>query len=109
MNDLERYALNALAARARDRTRERADSEDWRDWMWPESYRRYVALLRTVKTHVGVNGSVFCRVSGPDVDVWGYVASEALDGAFGELGMDGDDWMIEDIRPGIYRLTRTAA
>lgn len=106
MTDLEKIALDVIAERARQAFQDRADNEHWRDWNYPDSYRRYVALLRSGRTWVGCNGSVFARVTGPDVDIWGYVASDALDNAGQDLG---DSWMIEDIRPGIYRLTRPAA
>jgi hypothetical protein len=107
MTDLERIALNVIAQRAAERFTERADTENWRDWTYPDSYRRYVAMLRTGQAWVGCNGSVFARVTGPDVDIWGYAASEALDSAGQDL--TDPEWMIEDIRPGVCRLTRKAA
>ena len=105
MTDLERIALNTIAGHAAEAFQERADREWWRDWSDTDAYRRYVATLRSGRTWVGCNGSVFARVTGPDVDIWGYVAADALDHAGQDLG---DGWMIEDIRPGIYRLTRAA-
>lgn len=106
MTDLERIALNLLAERALDALNSRADGEWWQDWCDTGAYRRFVATLRSGRTWVGVNGSVFCRVTGPDVDIWGYVAADALDHAGQDLG---DGWMIADVRPGVYRLMRAPA
>ena len=106
MTDLERIALNMIAGEAQSALNERADREDWREWSDMDAYRRFVATLRSGRTWVGCNGSVFARVTGPDVDIWGYVAADALDHAGQDLG---DGWMIGDVRPGIYRLTRIPA
>jgi hypothetical protein len=106
MTDLERIALNVIAERARRSMQDRAEREWWQDWSDTGAYRRFVATLRSGRTWVGCNGSVFCRVTGPDVDIWGYVAADALDHAGQDLG---DGWTIEDVRPGICRLTRRAA
>ena len=102
MTDLEKIALHVIADRALTAMRDRADNEPWQDWSDTDAYRRFVATLRSGKTWVGGTGSVFARVTGPDVDCWGYVAADALDHAGQDLG---DGWTIEDVRPGIYRLT----
>ena len=106
MTDLEKIALNMLAERALGALHDRADNEWWRDWCDTDAYRRFVATLRSGRTWVGCNGSVFCRVTGPDVDIWGYVAADALDHAGQDLG---DGWTIGDVRPGVYRLTHIPA
>jgi hypothetical protein len=99
LNDLERLALGVLAERAQAWFTNTADTAWADDWQSLDAFRRYVATLRSGKTWVGCCGSVFARVTGD----FGYVAMYALD----NLNIPGDDpWMIDEIRPNVYRLKR---
>jgi hypothetical protein len=61
--------------------RDHASRVDFRDWSSIDSYRAFVALLRSgTAWRVGAN-TVVAMVSGPDADVWGYVVANAFDDA----------------------------
>lgn len=68
-----------VAAAANAWFQKMADSEDAHDWINRDSYRAYVAMLRTGRARV-VNGTkVVARVA-PGT-CWGYVTADALDSA----------------------------
>jgi hypothetical protein len=92
-----RIVRNAVAE-----LQERAVTEWPDDWSDYSAYRRYVALLASGTGYVGADGSPVVRVTGPDIDVWGYVASDALDGA----SQNTRGYLIDQMRPGAYRLVK---
>jgi hypothetical protein len=61
--------------------RDRADHDDPRDWANIDSYRRFVAMLRSGVAWVVNDTTVAAQVIGPDADIWSYVIAEAFDTA----------------------------
>lgn len=91
-----------IVAVAVSQLHERAQTEWWADWSDASSYRRYVALLASATGYVGSDGNPVVRVTGPDVDVWGYAAGDALDYA----AQHTHGCLIDEMRPGAYRLVK---
>ncbi|MFE7462292.1 hypothetical protein ACWFMI_25110 [Nocardiopsis terrae] len=58
-----------------------ADASAPSDWTDGDSYRRYVSTLRTGKAWATGPRSVVATVAGPDANLWGYTAGDALDAA----------------------------
>ncbi|MFR9754081.1 hypothetical protein ACL02S_24005 [Nocardia sp. 004] len=88
----------------------RAAGECAADWYSYDSYARFTALLRTGTAHSPAPRTVIAEAPGTaatveDVEIWGYVAFEALDAACAPFRLP-DTAHISDVEvPGRYRLT----
>lgn len=99
-------AAETIAAAVAAKFIERADLEHPSDWSSMQAGGRYVALLCSGTAHAPAPRTVIAQVSGPDVDIWGYAASEILDAAAARFGLP-DTSIIQDDgeEAGRYRLT----
>src|ERR1022692_2509368 len=71
--------LARIAIAANDLFDDRADACTVSQWSDAESYRRYVALLRSgTAWSCPQAGYVVASVSGPDLETWTHVAAEVL-------------------------------
>jgi hypothetical protein len=93
--------LRQAGERAVARMKERADTEDPRDWGSRRHFRQYVATLRSGRFSLDrgelVVSVTVCGKSG------GHVAAEALDQASFDMALPGE-WAIDERGPGSYAL-----
>lgn len=75
----------AIAAATATLFTTRADTADPSEWVFSDSYTRYLTLLRSGTSRATGPREVIAEVTGPDVDTWGYVASDILDDASGSF------------------------
>jgi hypothetical protein len=91
-----------IVERTNQAFRDRADHCDPDDWTCRETYRDYVAVLRTGRSWANGERSVVASVVDTDDGrLWHYVASEALDSAGQDLP---DSAYIQQLSPTCWQM-----
>ncbi|MFF2088542.1 hypothetical protein ACFVVM_32565 [Nocardia sp. NPDC058176] len=99
-------AAEVIAVAVNARFRECADNQHPSDWASMNAGARYVALLCSGTAHAPAPRTVIAQVTGPDVDIWGYTASDVLDAAASRFDLpDTSHIHIHGDDAGRYTLT----
>lgn len=99
-------AAEVIAVATNARFRECADHQHPSDWASMEAGARYVELLRSGTAHAPAPRTVIAQVTGPEMDIWGYAAADALDAAASRFGLPDSSYISEDGQhTGRYKLT----
>lgn len=112
-NNLHRRVAVEVARQILARAEQRADliEGDWRDWSDPESFRRYLRVLRSVSAVATGPRKVQVTVELAPSGSFGHVASEAADFDVSDIalahGVDPTDFhgVIDELAPGLVELS----